>query len=179
MKSETDKKKTPVWSKVLKIIINAILIVSGIVLIAISALSITSYIFPGGKVKIFGYTNAVVLSGSMEPSINVGDMLFVKKQGSYQVGDIVAFIPKERNIWVTHRIIAEDNEGFQTKGDNNNSADLNKVNKDDIIGRVVFHIPKVGDIRAFFASSYGITLVIFLVGGVVLLEVLRAIKKKN
>ena len=64
---------------------------------------------------------AVVLSGSMEPSLSVGDLLIVTEQESYSVNDVVVF--EEGRSSVVHRIVAMDGETVTTKGDANNTED--------------------------------------------------------
>ena len=73
---------------------------------------------------VFGRGAAVVLSGSMEPTLYKDDLVFVRERESYSVGDIVVY--QSRNSLVIHRIIAIDGETVTTQGDNrvtNNVAD--------------------------------------------------------
>ena len=83
---------------------------------------------PNSVPSIFGYKPFIVLSGSMETEIYIGDLVFVKNVDakSLKENDIIAFRDAE-NFVVTHRIIKvlEDSEElcFQTKGDNNNAPD--------------------------------------------------------
>lgn len=78
----------------------------------------------------------LVCSGSMEPELLVGDVIVIKKCDTYKTGDIVTFLDDD-NILVTHRIIEEKENGFVTKGDNNNVKDKAVISKNKIQGKVI------------------------------------------
>jgi signal peptidase len=86
----------------------------------------------------------------MYPALRRGDGIIIKKlsdqeKDNLQVDDIIAFY--EGDVIVTHRIIRIDNGEelqFITKGDNNNTKDITKQKKDDIIGIVIIRIPLIG-----------------------------------
>ncbi len=123
----------------------------------------------------FGYSAAVVTSGSMQPTYEIGDLLIFQTQSEYQVGDAVVF-HKEDNL-VTHRIIGEVTEGFITQGDANNAADDMVLQKSNIGGKVVYSIKNFGTVVAFAQSSVVLAtiacmLVLFLIWD-------NAIKKKK
>jgi signal peptidase len=104
--------------------------------------------------KVFGYTRLVIISGSMEPAIEAGDMIIVKECGTYEVNDIISF--RSGSSIVTHRIIGFKGNKAITKGDFNNAVDIDPVEPDDIIGKVVYTLPKVGNIVLFLRSPEGI-----------------------
>lgn len=89
--------------------------------------------------KVAGFSVLRVDSGSMEPSISVGDILIIKECGNYEVNDVVTY-NVDNDYLVTHRIIEkkEDNN-FVTKGDNNNTKDNDKVTKENIEGKVILN----------------------------------------
>ena len=70
---------------------------------------------------LFGYGNAIIVSGSMEPAISVDDMIVFRKQREYSVGDIVLY--NDGFVNVTHRIVEINGDQVITKGDANNAAD--------------------------------------------------------
>ena len=70
--------------------------------------------------KIFGYSYAVVISGSMEPEIQVKDIVYVKEQDSYAVGDVITY--EKYGAFITHRIIDIVDGEYITKGDKNVSV---------------------------------------------------------
>lgn len=81
--------------------------------------------------NIFGIKPMIVLSGSMETQISVGDLAIVKNIDAKELkeGDIIAFRNGENTV-TTHRIVEikeeNGNLSFTTKGDNNNTNDLEK-----------------------------------------------------
>lgn len=54
---------------------------------------------------IFGWSDAVVLSGSMEPTFSIGDLLVIHEEKTYQCGDIITF--SDGAFVTTHRIVEE------------------------------------------------------------------------
>lgn len=102
--------------------------------------------------NLFPLWIAVVGSGSMAPTINIGDMVIVDKKVSknlekLKTGDILVFKMKKR-IYV-HRImeIEKKNNDYaiKTKGDRKeNAIDSWTVKKKDVVGRVKFKIPCIG-----------------------------------
>ncbi|EHA49440.1 Signal peptidase complex catalytic subunit [Pyricularia oryzae] len=100
----------------------------------------------------------VVLSGSMEPAFQRGDLLFLWNRNIVQetdVGEIVVYNVKGKDIPIVHRIVRKFGAGpkakLLTKGDNNAADDTELYAKDqdylerkDIIGSVVAYIPFVG-----------------------------------
>ena len=72
------------------------------------------------------------MSDSMNPVFKKNDIIIIQEQNEYKVGDIVAYIADDGNI-VTHRIIEENENGFYTKGDNNNTKDEDLIYPNNII----------------------------------------------
>lgn len=94
--------------------------------------------------NIFGITIFEVISGSMEPTINVKDLIVVSQTDTIKENDIITY--RDNNDFITHRVIKIDGEILTTKGDSNNSSDT-KINKSKIVGKVILVIPKGGIIR--------------------------------
>ena len=115
---------------------------------------------------IFGYSTAVIVSGSMEPALSVDDLILNHIQSSYVEGDIITF--RSGNSLTTHRIVAVTQEGYVTQGDANNAADLNVVSSNAIVGRVVTIIPHVGRALAFLKTPFGIMALVLV--GVLIIE---------
>lgn len=112
-----------------------------------------------------------VMSGSMEPTYSVGDLLYVKTvdPDSVKVGDPITFILNEELMVATHRVVAVDSENrqFTTKGDANETADANPVHFNNLIGVPVFALPLLGYVSAYIQSPPGMYVAIAF--GVVLL----------
>ncbi|WP_457743080.1 signal peptidase I [Thermococcus sp.] len=102
---------------------------------------------------VFGFQYVVILTNSMQPTINPGDLVIVKPVNPYKlhVGDIILYEVHLGNATyrITHRIVAigYDQEGrlyFITKGDNRRYTDPWRVYPNQVIGKVVLVIPHVG-----------------------------------
>ena len=115
--------------------------------------------------RLFGVIPFIVLSGSMEKEIKTGSIAYVNtnvKREEIEVGDIIAFsIGKSQ---VTHRVfsINEDNT-FTTKGDANDTVDLNNVKFQNYKGKTVFSIPYLGYVLRFMQTKVGYCIIILLV----------------
>ena len=82
---------------------------------------------------ILGIVPYVVLSGSMEPSIETGSVCFINRHtkfNSIKEKDIIAFKYNDGTL-VTHRAVEITENGIVTKGDNNKEIDSNKVTKNN------------------------------------------------
>ena len=114
-----------------------------------------------------------VVSGSMEPTYSVGDLLYVKTvdPDAVKVGDPITFVLNEDLVVATHRVVAIDsqNRQFTTKGDANETEDASPVHFNNLIGVPVFSIPLLGYVSAYIQNPPGMYVAIAL--GVVLLAV--------
>ena len=106
-----------------------------------------------------GFGVSVVLSGSMEPALSVGDLLIVTEQDGYSVNDMVVF--QEGRSAVVHRIVAMDGETVTTKGDANNTAD-DPFSSELIRGKVVLVIPVIGYLVSIVKTPIGTVLLLAL-----------------
>jgi signal peptidase len=122
--------------------------------------------------SIFGYRYYDVLTGSMEPSYSVGDLILVKVTGAenISVGDPITFNPGSTDdSYLTHRVV-EKIENYQetgvtcfrTKGDANESEDPFIIDESRVIGVVKLHIPFFGYVVKFVQYHY-IMIIIFIV----------------
>ena len=94
--------------------------------------------------NLFCFSIFEIATGSMEPTLNVKDMVIVKITKDIKVNDIITY--EEDGNLITHRVIDIKNDTITTKGDANNSLDV-KVPKEKIVGKIVFVIKKGGIIR--------------------------------
>lgn len=93
----------------------------------------------------WGYKPLVVISGSMEPVLKVGGILYYEKidVNEFDEGDILVYTTKDHVI--SHRIVNITDNGFITKGDVNNSVDGELVNENQILGKGTnWSIPFIG-----------------------------------
>ena len=129
-----------------------------VVLLLLSATSVVRRIAFNDPVPLtFGYGSAVIVGGSMEPAIDFGDMVLIRRQGAYELGDVVTFKPESGRSVVTHRVVEVTSSGYITQGDANNARDP-EVTPDQMIGRVVRTIPGVGKIILFFQRPLGVAI---------------------
>lgn len=114
--------------------------------------------------RLFGLQVYGMLTGSMEPVYPTGSLIYVRQINTdkLEVGDVISF-RISKNVTVTHRIVElvpdESNPGlirYRTKGDANDTVDASLVNKFDIIGKVVFCLPKMGYFMDSIQSPAGI-----------------------
>ena len=98
---------------------------------------IARYAYGKNIPTIFGFGCAVVETGSMEPSISAGDLIFIQEKEQYFVGDIITFFDSSHNEYVTHRIIFTSEQGYVTKGDANSGQDLFTVPQGAVVGKVI------------------------------------------
>lgn len=84
--------------------------------------------------SLWGYKPLVVVSGSMEPTLKIGSILYYHELNldEFEPNDILVYQTKEHII--SHRIVNKTETGFITKGDANNSIDQNVINKNQILG---------------------------------------------
>lgn len=126
-----------------------------------------------GEVPDNKYNAYVVLTASMIPTIPVNDVVITKKVelSELKEGDIITFIstdPRFPGITITHRIkniFIDQTTGeyeYETKGDNNNAPDFTHVKGANVLGKVIFKIPKLGYIQRFLATQGGWIIVILI-----------------
>lgn len=145
--------------KIISKIVNAVLLVILLIVFAAVAWNLTmKIVFKQSYPSFFGYSHAIVLTGSMEPTIKAGDLIIFKKQAEYSVGDIITF--GLRGTCVTHRIIDKTESGFITQGDANNTPDLSTVPSDEILGEVQYVIPNGGNAILKLRSPIGLFVII-------------------
>lgn len=143
--------------KVLKTLIITLLV---LVLLVNISIIIQTKIKPDAVPSIFGYKPFIVLSGSMETEIYVGDLVIVKDvdTSTLKVGDIIAFRGSD-DIVTTHRIVGIETENnqicFTTKGDANNVNDSGLVYVNMVEGRYQTKIPKLGNAILFIQQPMG------------------------
>ena len=127
-------------SKSIKKIWNIISIVIVVVVVALAVLLV--------GVRVIGFDTYAVLSGSMEPNYHTGSLIYVKDvpPEEIEVGDPITFVLDENLTVATHRVVEidEETQHFTTKGDANEFVDAKPVHFNNLIGKPVFTIPKLG-----------------------------------
>lgn len=131
-------------------------------------------------VRVVGLTPYVVLSGSMEPTYHVGAMIYVKEvdPAEVQVGDPITFRISDDMV-ATHRVIAVYEDGsFQTQGDANDAPDGAPVLPEDLVGKPVFSVPKLGFWADWMMKPPGLYLAVTAAVVLIVLMFLPGILKK-
>ena len=182
------KKIKPVFERVGKVLSYALIVVLIFCALFFVYYFLSNAVYksnPQSKLPRFGlYT---IISPSMEPSIKVYDTVVTMtvEPKKLKVGDVISFISSSsisRGLLVTHRIInvvnASNGElAFQTKGDNNLTADSSVAMASSLIGKVVFKIPQLGRIQFFIAQKSGWLIVVVLPAlGVIIYDFIKLFK---
>ncbi len=133
--------------------------------------------------RLLGYQVFNVLSGSMEPTYSVGDLIYVKKvdADSIQEGDVITFVLNEDLVVATHRVVEVDaeNKHFYTKGDANDTQDASPVHFNNVIGVPHFAIPYLGYVSDFIQNPPGTYITIGAAAVLVLLVFLPDLKRRK
>ena len=157
--------------KAFKIIVITVLL---IVLIINVSIIIQTKTKPNLVPNILGFKPFIVLSGSMESKISVGDLVFVKEvnPNELKVGDIIAFRDSE-DIVTTHRIVDIDTKDnglcFVTKGDANNANDDGIVYPSMVEGKYQTKIAKLGNAILFIQQPVGFVIMLMAISIICLL----------
>lgn len=105
----------------------------------------------------FGFGLAVVMSGSMEPVLQVDDLVVIRARDSYGVGDIIVYETDSARI--IHRVISVDGQTLRTQGDANNTPDA-PISLSCVKGALVLRIPKAGAVVKAIKTPAGIGVIL-------------------
>lgn len=114
--------------------------------------------------RLMGFRVFNVISGSMSPVYNVGDLIYVKSvsPSEVKVGDPITFVLNEDLVVATHRVVRIDEaeQSFYTKGDANETIDSSPVHFKNLIGIPQFKIPLLGYVSDFIQYPPGMYITI-------------------
>jgi signal peptidase len=156
--TETPERPDSVWRGIGTVL-------TWVVLIVVIAALAASVVVP----RVIGGVSLTVLTGSMRPTIEPGDLIVVKPVpvDEVQIGDVVTFQPvSDDPTVITHRVVAKTFVSGETmlvtRGDAN-GADDEPIEAEQVRGRLVYTVPKLG----FIANALGgnRTELVLLVGG--------------
>lgn len=159
-KSFSKRNDLPVWYRIFSAAMSAIAVV--VVFFSLSIVVITNASKAGNS--IFGYTFLQVLSDSMSPEFERGDVIVAQSYNgeTLSVGDVVVFVaPSGANQGktVTHRIVEVVNDGenvkYRTKGDAAQFADSWELSAQDIKAVYIKVMPFITQAAEFAGSSAG------------------------
>lgn len=145
-----------------------------IVGIGIMGLLLLFTMVPSGNLAV-----KIVKSGSMEPAIKTGGVIFVRSAPTYKVGDVITFgADTKTQIPTTHRIVSVEKDSFITKGDANDVADPSPISTDLVKGKVVFSLPYLGFILDFAKKPLGFILLVAIPATILIFDELYKILKE-
>lgn len=169
--------------KFIKLFINIIYIVFIILVVAVAGGLVLSKLDTPVGVRVFS-----VISGSMEPKIPMGSVVFTKALDTYSEGDVVT--AKEygnQTRTFTHRItqVIESTDEtetpiimYQTKGDANEDPDATLTPKRWVIGKVCVTIPGLGFVINFVNTQLGFMLLVMMPVTLIVVSELLNVKKE-
>lgn len=123
--------------------------------------------------NLFGYSLFEVATGSMSPTIEVGDVVITKLTKEVNANDIIVYMDGKDII--THRLIEKNGDEIITRGDANNSEDK-PIEEKMIIGEVVKIIPQLGTWQQILSSPEVLVLIVILI---LILSVIYAYTSKS
>ena len=130
--------------------------------------------------RLFGCQIYTVVSGSMEPAIPVGSLVYINNMApeDVQENDVIAFYgATDGSSIITHRVVTNSTVmgEFITKGDANEEKDMNPIPYSHFIGKVVLTVPKVGGIAQTFTSTTGKIAAACMIALAVVLHIIAAV----
>lgn len=127
---------------------------------------------------LLGYKEMAVLSGSMEPTIPVGSLVYVKpvEASELEAGDVCTYYLSDGETFVTHRVLSIDPDAqtLVTQGDANESPD-GDIQFSQVYGRADFHLTYLGIAIQNIHTPVGIMTICGVVMLVILLNFIPAI----
>ena len=161
----------------------------GLLLIFISTSAIMLKLKSSGtQPSIFGNKFFIVLTGSMSPTIKVGDLIVVKdiNPKDIKANDVITFGSKSSDNITTHRVkeVLNDsgNISYITQGDANNVQDPIPVESEVLLGRVNKVVPKVGTIILWVQKNILlvlISIVALIIGSYIITKILKNYSDKD
>jgi len=162
--------KATAKDKILTIIGTVMCIILTPILLMNLTLIAKSYLNPDQVPSVGGYVPFIVLTDSMQPVIDGGDLIICQTADATEikVDDVISFFDPAGNgtSVVTHRVIEVINENgeisFRTKGDNNNTEDKLPVPADKLVAVYKTRIPGMGNVAMFMQSTTGLLVCVVL-----------------
>jgi signal peptidase len=153
---------------------NVIGLVVSLVLLPVLIINITlivkSYMNTEEVPSVGGYLPLIVLTDSMYPYIQSGDLIICRTAdpASVEVGDVISFFDPDGDgtSVVSHRVISIENENgtiaFHTQGDANNAQDPSTVPAENLVGVYQRRIAGAGNVAMFMQTSTGLIICVVL-----------------
>ena len=148
----------------------------GTALLIVLILLCIPFTLPG----FMGYKAYTVVSGSMEPAIPTGSLVYIKhmEPEDVETGCVIAYYGgRDTNVIITHRVVENrvTMREFITKGDANWTEDMNLVSYDHFLGRLELSIPKLGLAAQIMTGREGKTTAVCVIGLAIVLHMIAAV----
>lgn len=163
--NDAKEKETSVISKIFTVIGTILCVILAPILIFNCTLIAKSYLNKDAVPDVGGYSPMVVLSDSMFPYIEAGDLIICKQADpeNVKVGDVISFFDpaSNENSVVTHRVVEIQTQddgslAWVTRGDANNADDSNPVPAKNLVGIYQKKIPGLGNIVMYMQTTEGL-----------------------
>lgn len=185
IKKQTEKEKSGFLDRILTMTGIVLCVILLPVLVINITLIIKSYTNSSEVPDVGGYLPMIVLTDSMYPEIESGDLIICHtlEPEEVQVGDIITFFDPAGNgtSIVTHRVLEIEDLGgslaFRTKGDANNVADAQSVPEGNLVGIYRTRIPNAGNVAMFMQTTPG--LVVCVICPILLLVLYDFIRRRR
>lgn len=156
-----------------KVVIDIIIFILGIIAIIAIWGVIQLHVQHKQYVDIFGYSIFSTGTGSMAPTMEIGDIVIIKIGDEIKEKDIITY--QKEDVLITHRVVRIDEDTVIAKGDNNNTED-EPIKKDKIIGKAIYIINNVEIWKKVF-TDINVIIPIFIT--VILFVILVSYKEKT
>lgn len=145
--------------------------------VCVSLVALFSMVLLASSLPVAGWRSFSVQTGSMEPDIKAGSLVFVHKTSpdDLKPGDVLTYVSRaDKSQTVTHRLreVRVNEMGtreFIVKGDANRSPD-EPVSDGQIVGKVLYHLPYLGSVSNFLRSPAGLVTLFYIPALVIILE---------
>jgi len=128
-----------------------------------------------------GYYSSVIMSGSMEPAVQVGSIVVTQKidVDNVKAGDIIVFQRSDSKTLhrVIDKIVENDSYYFKTKGDANEDSDPWIVQPEQVQGSLLLTIPYYGYLIYFAGTPIGFVLMVIIPATLLIANEIRKIIK--
>ena len=120
----------------------------------------------------------------MEPAIPTGSLVYIGEVEPAEVaeGEVIAFYgARDSASIITHRVVENRvvTGEFVTRGDANQTKDMNPVPYENVIGKVVRSVPGAGVMAEMFTSREGKILAGGVIAAAVLLQIVAALVERR
>ena len=113
-----------------------------------------------------GFGIGVIMSGSMEPELSVDDLIFVVKDSTIELDDVIVY--QSKGILVVHKVVKVDGDQITTRGTANDTDDA-PISIKDVKGRVAFSLGGVGKVINVLKTPF-VLIAIFILAVYLLLK---------